>query len=559
MAQRSGRSTSTAVTQSRHINRIIGCFDTRGVAPSSGLEVLADLIGDLGKPLCIVENEGRYEVATVGVASLGTEECPSEGLPLVAYLPPCRLEDMGDRAFLDDHGIRYPCIAGSMANGIASVDIVQAMGRAGMLGFFGAAGLSYADVEAAVDKLHDGLGDLPYGCNLIHSPNEPELEASIVDLYIRRGVRLAEASAYLKLTLPVARYRVHGIYRNSEGDIITPNKLIAKVSRIEVASHFFSPPPENILRELVTAGDITEEQAELASQIPMAQDLTAEADSGGHTDNRPAITLIPIILALRDEVQKKYGYRQKLRVGAAGGIATPASAAAVFAMGAAYVMTGSINQSSIESGTSDQVRGMLAEASQADTIMAPAADMFEMGVKVQVLKRGTMFAMKAAKLYEFYKAYESIEEIPEKERMALEKNYFRTTLEDIWEQTRKHFRERDLSQLERAESNPKYKMALIFRWYLGMASRWANSGEESRTIDYQIWCGPAMGAFNEWIKGSFLEQSSNRHVAVMALNILYGAAIINRLNVLRFRGITLPDNMSHIRPFTPEQLEERIS
>ncbi len=26
--------------------------------------------------------------------------------------------------------------------------------------------------------------------------------------------------------------------------------------------------------------------------------------------------------------------------------------------------------------------------------MAPAADMFEMGVKVQVLKRGTLFAMR---------------------------------------------------------------------------------------------------------------------------------------------------------------------
>ena len=28
--------------------------------------------------------------------------------------------------------------------------------------------------------------------------------------------------------------------------------------------------------------------------------------------------------------------------------------------------------------------------------MAPAADMFEMGVKLQVLKRGTMFPMRAA-------------------------------------------------------------------------------------------------------------------------------------------------------------------
>ena len=37
--------------------------------------------------------------------------------------------------------------------------------------------------------------------------------------------------------------------------------------------------------------------------------------------------------------------------------------------------------------------------------MAPAADMFEMGVKLQVLKRGTMFPMRAQKLYELYRAH----------------------------------------------------------------------------------------------------------------------------------------------------------
>ena len=55
-------------------------------------------------------------------------------------------------------------------------------------------------------------------------------------------------------------------------------------------------------------------------------------------------------------------------------------------------------------------------------------------------------------------------------------------------------------------------MALVFRWYLGLSSRWANAGEPSRQLDYQVWCGPAMGAFNEWAKGSFLEQPQNRTV-----------------------------------------------
>ncbi len=58
--------------------------------------------------------------------------------------------------------------------------------------------------------------------------------------------------------------------------------------------------------------------------------------------------------------------------------------------------------------------------------MAPAADMFEMGVKVQVLKRGTMFAMRAAKLYELYRAHARLEDLPAAER-ALEKNLFRSS------------------------------------------------------------------------------------------------------------------------------------
>ena len=37
----------------------------------------------------------------------------------------------------------------------------------------------------------------------------------------------------------------------------------------------------------------------MARKIPIAQDVTAEADSGGHTDHRPAIALLPSLIALR--------------------------------------------------------------------------------------------------------------------------------------------------------------------------------------------------------------------------------------------------------------------
>ncbi|HEY7312561.1 MAG TPA: PfaD family polyunsaturated fatty acid/polyketide biosynthesis protein [Gemmataceae bacterium] len=515
-------------------------------------QLIHEAIRAIRQPIHLLESGGRYSLA------------PPEGLTApatgarTAYAPAGRLEDLGDPTFCGDHRVRYPYAAGAMANGIGSADIVEAMGRAGMVAFFGAAGLPLATVESAIDRVQKNLGDVPYGFNLIHSPGEPSLERGVVDLYLRRGVHLVEASAFLDLTLPVVRYRVHGIRRDPSGRIVTPNRVIVKVSRVEVASKFMAPPPERMLQELVAQGHIDADQAALATCVPVAQDVTAEADSGGHTDNRPAITLVPTLLALRDRLQQQYGFEQSLRVGAAGGISTPASAAAAFAMGASYVLTGSVNQACVESGSSDTVREMLAQAEQADTIMAPAADMFEMGVKVQVLKRGTMFAMRAAKLYELYRTYPSLEALPASERANIEKNLFRASLDEIWEKTRTFFLQRDPGQVPRAEKDPKHQMALVFRWYLGLSSRWANAGEPTRKLDYQVWCGPAMGAFNEWTKGSFLEQPRNRRVVTVAFNILYGAAVLLRLQMLRGQGFPLMREWSRVTPQELDALQQLI-
>lgn len=510
------------------------------------------------EPVFLFRHGNGYRARTDGSAVLSRGRTGHTGEPLAGYAPPARLEDLGDASFRREYGLRYAYLAGAMANGIGSVEIVEAMSRAGMLGFFGAAGLPIARIEAAIDRVSRSLGQSPFGFNLIHNPAEPTSEAAVVDLYLRKNVRLVEASAYLDLSLPVVRYRVHGIHRDASGKVVAPNKVIAKVSRVEVATRFLSPPPAKRLEQLVQSGDITEEQARLAQSIPMAQDLTAEADSGGHTDNRPAITLLPTMLALRDRLQAQFQYETPPRIGLGGGIATPASVAGALAMGAAYVLGGSIHQACVESGSSDLVRQMLAEAEQADVTMAPAADMFEMGVKVQVLKRGTMFAMRASKLFEIYRSFASIEEIPADQRGMLEKTFFRASLEEIWSQTRAFFEGRDPSQIQRAEKDPKHKMALVFRWYLGHSSRWANAGEEGRKIDFQVWCGPAMGAFNEWTKGSFLEQPRERKIVTVARNLIFGAAVLSRIGALGAQGVAVPAHWYQLRPLTLEELDARL-
>ena len=517
---------------------------------------MLDTLRRLREPFFVVRKNGSITPVSGGYAHLCGDAAPTDSYPLLGYAPPATPEQLGDPGFCAELDIRYPYLGGSMAKGISSVAMAQELGKAGMLGFFGAAGLSLESVETALDKL--ASSGVPYGVNLIHSPHEPELETALVELYIRKGVRLIEASAFLALSLSLVRYRLHGIHKDAGGAIVTPNRIIAKVSREELAERFFSPPPEKFLKTLVAEGSITDEQAELATHIPMAQYVTAEADSGGHTDNRPALALFPTILSLAGRMQTSHGYDVRLRVGLAGGIGTPASAVAAFAMGAAYIMAGSVHQACVESGTSDAVREMLAVTRQADVTMAPAADMFEMGVTVQVLKRGTMFPMRAAKLYDLYRSCAGLDDLPPAEREKLEKSLFLAPLEQIWQDTRDYFSRRDPRQVERADRDPRHRLALVFRWYLGQGAHWAKDGEPSRRMDYQIWCGPAMGAFNEWAAGSFLEQPTRRTVATVALNLLFGAALLARANSLRCQGICLQPELLRAEPLPIEQIKEYL-
>ena len=532
-----------------------GWWIPENTEPQYGDESIRKALFRLNHPVYVVQHNQRLGVAQSGRAVLTADRPPdADALPIVAQAPPLHPDGFGSARFKKSHGLKYAYLAGAMANGISSVEMVAAVGRSGMAGFFGAAGLLPSEIEAAIDRLRGLLPDETFGFNLIHNPAEPDLEAAVADLYLRRNIRLVSASAYLRLTLPLLRYRYSGITRDADGRIFCPNKVIAKVSRIEVARKFLSPPGRKMLAQLVQQRLLSTEEAELAAEVPVASDLTAEADSGGHTDNRPAITLLPIMLALRDELAEQHGLSHPPDIGLAGGIATPQSTAAAFAMGAAYVLTGSVNQACVEAGTSETVGRLLAEARQADVAMAPSADMFEMGVKVQVLKRGTMFAQRAAKLYELYSTYSTYEDIPGKLRQTLEKDYFRRSFAEEWESTRAFFHQRDPRQIQLGEKNPRHRMALVFRSYLGQSSSWANRGEPTRQIDYQIWCGPAMGAFNQWVQGTFLEQPRNRKTVTVALNLLAGAAVITRTSWLQLQGLFLNPSITRVRPMTEDAL-----
>src|SRR5688572_22826558 len=177
-------------------------------------------------------------------------------MSLIATLPPLFPEWLGDQRFLTRHRIRFPYIVGEMATGIATTAMVIAMAKAQMLGFFGAAGLSLARIESAINEIEAVLGrevdisTASWGINLIHSPNEPDLEEAIVDLYLRRNVRRVSTSAFMAVTPSIVRYAITGL-RLVDGRIERRNHVFAKISRPEVAQQFMSPAPQSILDNLV--------------------------------------------------------------------------------------------------------------------------------------------------------------------------------------------------------------------------------------------------------------------------------------------------------------------
>ena len=340
---------------------------------------------------------------------------------------------------------------------------------------------------------------------------------------------------------------------------MAPNRIIAKVSRVEVASKFLAPPPEKFLRELVAAGEITPEQAEWAARIPMAEDITAEADSGGHTDNQPAIVLLPTMLALRDRMQAQHRYERPLRIGAAGGISTPWAAAAALAMGAAYIVTGSVNQSCVEAGTSDAVRRMLAQAQQADIAMAPAADMFEMGVKVQVLKRGTLFAMRAAKLYELYRTHDGPRRDPRRRAGQPGEDDLPGPARDdlgadpgLLPQARPVA---DRAGRARAEAEDGAGLPLVPGDVVALGQR--RRAVAGRRLPDLV--RPGDGGLQRLGARLVPRAPENRRVATVALNILYGAAVLTRARILAAQGIPLPPGVPRLTPLEPTEIENRCS
>lgn len=445
-------------------------------------------------------------------------------------------ESLGSAEFRKNYGLRYAYLAGAMYKGIASKELVVAMGRGGMMGYLGAGGLDFAQLERDLHFIRTQLSNgEAWGANLLCNLEQPEMEERTVRLFLDHGVKYVEAAAFVRMTPALVLWRLKGLTRMPDGSVKRPRRTLAKVSRPEIAAAFMEPAPVDIVRNMVAAGRISKEEAALGERVPMADEICVEADSGGHTDQGVAYALMPAMIVLRNEIMAKYRYDKPIQIGAAGGIGTPEAAAAALMMGADFILTGSINQCTVEAGTSDSVKDLLQDLNVQDTAYAPAGDMFEMGARVQVARKGLFFPARANKLYELYQRYNSLEEIDPKTRQQIQDRYFMRSFEEVWNETKAYYERVAPAKVAEIEKKPKQKMALIFKWYFIHTTRLAMQGNAERKVDYQIHCGPAMGAFNQWVKGSPLKSWRERRVADIAQLILDGTA---RVLSERFAAMT---------------------
>lgn len=430
---------------------------------------------------------------------------------------------LGNNAFRREYRLRYAYLAGGMYHGIASVELVNRMTRAGLLAFYGTAGLAEDRVAHDLEALKTASGDRYYGANLVADLDQPERNERLVDLFLRWDVPIVEASAFMQITPALVRYRAAGLMRDSDGTLRRERRIFAKVTRPETALAFLKPAPERVVKNLVANGTLTPQQAALLAEVPMADALIVAADSGWQTEEGMPYAVVPTLIRLRDQLVRQQGYEQPIYIGAAGGIGTAEAAVASFMLGSDFILTGSVNQCTVEAATSDQAKDLLQNMNVQDTDYAPSGDAFELGTRIQVLKRGVFFPARARKLHDLYRHHNALDELDEKTTDQLQNRYFKRDFDTVFRELSQTLSAADRTKAER---DPKFKMGLVFRWYFRYTADLALKGATDSKVDYQIPTGPALGAFNQWVKGSALESWRNRHVDAVAEKIMTAAAAL---------------------------------
>ncbi len=472
------------------------------------------------------------EVGPGQVLSKLTEEIKNNAEPLILSVPQATeliIEKpttkagspivLGSKSFLKEYGVKYPYVAGSMCHGISSDQLVIKMAQSGFLAFLGSVGLSLTATENLIKSCQKALQpNQSFGVNIHFSPNTLSHQQQLIDLCLRYQVNCIEVSGFDHISLDLIKYRAKGLSRSAD-QVIAKHKILLKTSKSESAEMFMQAAPKHMLNKLLADQLITEEQHELAQQVAVADDICVEGDSGWKTEQASTLVKLPEIIRLRNKYSQTYS--PMVRIGSSGGLGTPDAIAAVFMLGADFVLTGSINQCTVEANVSEHVKQLLTGLTSEDTCCVPAGDLFESGARAQVVRKGLYFPARAQKLYDLYRLNNGLDDLSHKEKQQIEQHFMHRSIETVLQEI---IDTESSQEIQKINENDKYKMAKVFKWYFEHAQKSTLNGQQQDQDNYQIYCGPALGAFNQWVSGTELESLQNRHVDDIALRLLSAAA-----------------------------------
>ncbi|WP_160138425.1 ACP S-malonyltransferase [Chryseobacterium sp. c4a] len=491
-----------------------------------GGTVLMDMVKKIrveAEVLLIEESRENSEQKEVPIVLPKSDiDFPEKLNPTAAGKTIIKAMELGSESYRKAYQVKYAYASGAMHHGISSPKMIVRMNKAGMMSYYATSGLSLKKIEEDILKIRQELqGSESFGVNIEYDLNKPDFEKECLSLLQAKKVKNIEIANYFQPTEAIVSFRAQGLKRDHSGKIVSENRIQVKVSRSEIAELFLSPASDQLIQCLLEANKITPLQAQLLQFVPVATDICVVSDGGGNSENAASIVLLPLMIRLKKRLAEKYHYQENIHLGAAGGIGTPEAAACSFFQGADFIVTGSINQCTVEAQIGDTVKDMIEKIGIHDMAYAPSTYLFELGSKVQVLKKGVFFPARANKLFELYKQCNSLDDLDIQLRKELENKYFKKSIEEvIYECERKCNSE----ELQKIADHPKFKMAMVFKWYLEQATQAALSDNVSNKINYQVYCGPSLGAFNEWVKGTELEKWNNRNVDNIGIRILEAAA-----------------------------------
>ncbi|MEU7791924.1 acyltransferase domain-containing protein [Micromonospora tulbaghiae] len=398
---------------------------------------------------------------------------PASGPPPAAASRPRPAGSSGLRA---DYGIRYACLAGSSPFGVTSPAFLRRLSGAGLLGFFGAQGLTLPEIRAALAELRDVRR---YG---VAWPSGGD-ERALCDLYLAHDVRHVEVAGPLAVVSPqLVRFR-HG-----DG----PRQVLVRAPDLATAVRFLRPADPATVRALAAAGHLDGASAGAAAREAVATDVAVERD---------AHALVPALVALRDREAPG------ARIGVAG-VGTPAAVAAAFALGADFVVTTTVNQCTAEAATSDAAKDLLAALDVTDVREAPDPDLFELGARSPVAHRGTLFAARAEELYRMFLRYDRLADVGPRRLAELERTHFGRPLDEV------------RADLGVAGRDDRGVLASVCAAYCREATAAALRGTPGQRLNYRVPASTDVGAFNRLVAAEPLADWRARHAELVTERLL---------------------------------------